>query len=670
MALMVRWILSLALAGALQLSDISPILTHADGRPGDAHAAQIRLRNQTPAGIVNGTAQLVGPQDPASPISLSIGLAIRDQADLVHYIDTEASHGDYLSQQEFDARYGATAAQVQAVEDWAAAHNLHTSFVSPDGLLIRVQGPVGAIGAALGLTVDLYRRADGSQYYANDRDATVPASLGIATIMGLNDEMRIRSFIQRSSAHAALVPADGYRPSDFRTAYDLSGHGYDGTGQTIGLILWGQPISETDLLSYAAATGDVAMSQGTGPDQVEWIPVNGGSTGTSTATQAEIAMDVENAHGMATHAHLKYYLVPDTCTQDCIASTSDLAQAVAMAANDPTVHVVSASWGGQDPNSAGDAWVIALEASFMHAASVGTTFFFSSGDDGSASGCGGITGCVLPAYPASDPYVVGVGGTSLMTNADSSYQSEAAWGTGTAATPTGSGGGCSDILGRPTYQSASATEQAICAGRGVPDVAADADPATGAVVYFTDPANPGLGTQHSIYGGTSLAAPLWAGMTAVANQYASAQGLQPIGWALPAIYRAAGADDASGSYHDVMSGSNGAYSAGPGWDAVTGLGSPDWFAWVRAIHATAPLTGTTTPSPTIGIPATTSTVQAAPTSSPVTAVPSASSTATETATVQATATRTAEPTPTGSASGVPSATGTVSPSPVGASRSG
>jgi subtilase family serine protease len=228
------------------------------------------------------------------------------------------------------------------------------------------------------------------------------------------------------------------------------------------------------------------------------------------------------------------------------------------------VHIVSNSWGFTsyqpyvDPN---------MEASLQHAASVGTTFYFGSGDNGSNSN--------VPPYPASSPYVVAVGGTTLTTGANSSYTAESAWGA--------SGGGCSPIIARPSWQAG--VGAATCAGRAVPDVAADADFYTGAYVYVNG--GPQMGD------GTSLATPLWAGMAAAVNRYLGAAGRSLMGFSAPRLYQLATTPTSySRDFHDVTSGNNG-YPAGAGWDEATGWGS------VNLANLAADWSGKTTTSVTL-----------------------------------------------------------------------
>jgi subtilase family serine protease len=230
-------------------------------------------------------------------------------------------------------------------------------------------------------------------------------------------------------------------------------------------------------------------------------------------------------------------------------------------------NVVSMSWGGGELRNEST-----LDSHFNVP---GVTFVASSGDNGAG-----------PSWPAVSPYVVAVGGTTLTTNVDSTYNTETAW--------SGSGGGCTGAFAAPWWQTGTGTAPCTTAagspGRTIPDVAANADANTPALVYVQ-------GGIHLI-GGTSLAVPLWAGFAADIDRYLSTNGQAQMGFAAPVLYQlATNPATHSRDYHDVTSGSNDpaggtrGYSAGPGYDQVTGWGSPevdnlgaDWTAGAGVVQ--------------------------------------------------------------------------------------
>ncbi len=640
-----RRILALVWAGVAGIIAVSPV---AGGVPSGAHASaapQRILAGQTPDAVVRGAVTLRGHHTAEAVLTLDIGLAVRDSARLDALISaannpSSASYGHYLSNDQYMAQFAPTGQDVQAVRDWAAGSGLRVLSVSPDNLLVMAQGTTSVVERALNVTINDY--SDGSRtFMSNDRDPSVPATLPIRAISGLTTIHRFHTMTQRLAAFRT----GGYYPNDFRTAYNVGPVG-DGSGQTIGFTLWGAAVAQSDLNTFASRTGTPAIVQGQADaNGIDWIPVNGGSS--DTHELVETAMDVEYAHGMAPNSHLKYWLA-DCALSGSVCNPSDtgLEQAISAAANDPSVHVVSNSWGGGEATSASDPFVSNTTASFQHAAAVGTTFYFSSGDAGAWSGSSGTT--KEPSYPADSPYVVSVGGTTLQTGTGYAYGSESTWSCATYSACTsifgtgGSGGGCSLVFARPAWQSG--VSAATCAGRAEPDVAADANPSTGAYVYVQ-----GSGQQ---VGGTSLAAPLWAGMAADINRSLAASGQALMGFSAPRLYQlAANSATASRDFHDVTTGSNG-YPAGPGWDEATGWGSINAANLAADWSGAAPPTNTPTPT----LPAATATATNTPLpGSTATNTPRPSATATATP-VPPTATATATPVP-------PTATATASPVP-------
>ncbi|MGH2409750.1 MAG: S53 family peptidase, partial [Chloroflexota bacterium] len=305
---------------------------------------------------------------------------------------------------------------------------------------------------------------------------------------------------------------------------------------------------------------------------------------TVQSTQAEVAMDVEYAHAIAPQANLRVYFVPDTCDPTaCKGDWSSLEGAVSTAVADGA-KVVTGSWGDLE-SDLGSAGISTFEPILQSAAATGVSFFFASGDTGSAGGV---------AYPASSPWAVAVGGAQLSASDPASAANLSGW-------PL-SGGGCSTLLARPAWQSAVLVG---CANRAVPDLALDADPNTGVPIYFS------LGTTQGwlIAGGTSLATPMAAAL------YADACAEAACGWANPAL---ATAGTQSGAYSSVLAGSNGDYQAGPGWNAITGWGVPNFAIWRTALAGAAP-SGTAVPTatPVPAAPTATATaIRVPPTASP------------------------------------------------------
>jgi subtilase family serine protease len=266
--------------------------------------------------------------------------------------------------------------------------------------------------------------------------------------------------------------------------------------------------------------------------------------------ELEMALDTEWVHAMAPGAHL---VVVEADSQ----SLADLMASVATAASQPGVSVVSMSWGFPEGQS-----VLAQdEATYdSYFTTPGVTFVASSGDYGTAD----------PEYPAFSPNVVAVGGTTLNLNSDGSYGSETGWGyyLGDTGLFVGSGGGVSQFEPEPAYQHAVQST----GRRTMPDVSLVGDPATGA--WIADPYNLGPASPFEVVGGTSLSAPSWAGLIALVNQGRAHAGQPVLNSASPSETQQALYSLSQSDYHVIASGTNGGYNAAPGYNLVTGLGTP------------------------------------------------------------------------------------------------
>ncbi len=562
------------------------------------------IAGDTPGIVATGAAPQTGAVAPSAVLKVNVGLAVRNSAQLDALIQAAGTpgsptYGQYLTQAQYLANYAPTTASVQAASSWLTSQGLSVTGVSADNTIISTQGTVSQLNQAFGVSISNYSYA-GRSFHSNDSDPTRPAGLGISWVSGLSNLETFTTF------HTATFRSGGYLPSDFRQAYNVSG---SGAGQTIGFTLWGSEIPQSDFTSYAAATGTTPITvttSSTAADGLDWQPILGTSTDTSQAP--EIAMDAEIAHGMAPGSHLTFFLGTD--------SSQGTMEAVLDAAASSNISIFSSSWGcytgvacAVDP---------VMETALQHAAATGKTFYFASGDAGRDA---------APSYPADSQYVVSVGGTSLTTDSSGNYPAapgESAW--------AGSGGGCSTAEPRPAWQTGvgtpidtdpffptAHTAGSACSGRAEPDVSADADPGTGALVYYN-------GT-HTVVGGTSLAAPLWAGMSADLNVSNAAAGKPSLGFDGPLIYQLANdAPTYAQDFHDVTTGCSGGcqgLSVGTGWDEVTGWGSPNFgnIAATLAPHAPTSVVATAgnasatvsfTPPPVGGSPIASYTVTASP----------------------------------------------------------
>jgi hypothetical protein len=364
----------------------------------------------------------------------------------------------------------------------------------------------------------------------------------------------------RSGIHPfATSSPTGEDPATMRHAYEIDAVAFgsvtgDGSGQTIAIVdAFDLPTAASDLAAFDARYGLAA------PPSFKKVNQTGGTRLPGADARGgwgvEIALDIEWAHAVAPKASI-------LLVEANSASDTDLYTAVDTARNSAGVTAVSMSWGG-DESSADSANDGHFTTPAGHG---GVTFLASSGDNGAYSDTGSTTKIV--GYPAVSPNVVGVGGTFLTTGTGGGYVSESGWGNGTSSnTQGGSGGGISKYFSQPSYQAGVVTQSTT--KRTVPDVAFDADPNSGASIY--DAYDNGSSTPWDQVGGTSLAAPMWAGVIAIANQGRAVNGLGSLdgrGDTLPKLYVLPSAD-----FHDVTTGNNG-YAAGTGYDLVTGRGSP------------------------------------------------------------------------------------------------
>ncbi|MDB5077896.1 MAG: hypothetical protein JWO42_4075 [Chloroflexi bacterium] len=347
----------------------------------------------------------------------------------------------------------------------------------------------------------------------------------------------------------------GYVPNQLMSAYDIQPlyrQGFNGQGQTIAFIEI-DGIDASDLTHF-----DSSFKLPSAQLQV-FVPK--GTNGTLDPGP-ETTLDLEYAHAIAPAARLRVYEV--IRVGDFVNYSGALADAVRSALAGGATEL-SISLRGTGSIFCSTSWASRnLHPALQQAANSGVPVFAASGDDGDLP-CNSAA-AILPGtvYPASDPNVTAVGGTTLTITPSGGYGGETAW--------SGSGGGISTDFKRPSWQVGSSE---IGSNRGIPDVAWDADAASGVPVYLQ-------GAWKQV-GGTSLGAPCWAAMWALASQYHHERTGKNLGYANPLIYRLANGASYHQLFHDITSGDNGSYQAGPGWDAVTGWGSPDANKLVHAL---------------------------------------------------------------------------------------
>jgi len=486
-------------------------------------------------------AEVVGPVDPGEWAEVTV--VLRRRAPL--------PTGERMGRDELADRYGADPADVELVRSAVEAAGAEVVRVDPASRRMRVAGPVGTLAELFATELQQARVPDGQLVRQRTGALSVPAGLAdaVVAVLGLDDRPQGRSRVVRAAAVER-----SFTPPELAEVYAMPA-GTDGAGTTLAIIELGGGFVEADLRAYFAGIG-------VPEPRVRAVGVDGAGNapeGDPASPDGEVMLDIEVAGGLAPATDIAVYFAPNT--------DAGFLDAVSEAAHaDPTPTAISISWGQSE-----DQWTAqartAMDEAFADAGALGVTVTAAAGDDGSADNETDRRAHV--DFPAASPGVLGCGGTTLSVEPTS----ETVWGgSGRGAT----GGGVSRTFPLPAYQSAAGVPgQADTGrpGRGVPDVAADADPATGYLIRVDG--------QEVVLGGTSAVAPLWAALVCRLVQALGG----PLGPPHEALYGAAGPGVAPPGFRDVTVGSNGAYDAGPGWDPCTGLGTPDGTALLAALRS-------------------------------------------------------------------------------------
>ena len=453
-----------------------------------------------------------------------------------------------VSRAEYKRRHAADPDALKQVKAFAKEFNLKVEDdpTAATRRTLQLTGTADDIKKAFGVELN-QKIIDGIEYRVREGGIHLPAALAdsVLAVLGLDNRPQAKPHFRvlksLAAATAEAVAPSSYTPPQVAQAYQFPSTA-SGAGQTIGIIELGGGYRQADLTAYFKTLGQAAPA-------ITAVSVDKGKNAPSTASSAdgEVMLDIEVAASVAPGAKIVVYFTPNTDQ----GFTDAITTAVHDTTNKPSV--ISISWGGPESSWTSQA-MTALDAACQSAAALGVTITVAAGDDGSTDGATGNN----VDFPASSPHVLACGGTKLDANG-STLVSEVVWNE-LASSEGATGGGVSNVFPLPTWQ-ANAKVPApgnSAGGRGVPDVAGDADPTTGYTIRVDG--------QTTVIGGTSAVAPLWAGLVAVANQQLGAQ----VGFIQPAIYAA----KAAAAFNDITQGNNGAFSAGPGWDACTGLGSP------------------------------------------------------------------------------------------------
>lgn len=586
-----------------------------------------------------------GRASAAAPVNVRIYLAPNGGVDAlksaVAAVSTPGSpsYRAFLSASDFHNRYDPSTSTVKAVSSWLRQNRFTVTGVESHRRYVSAHGTVAAAQKAFGAGINRYTHK-GRQVQANSAPLKVPAALApsILTISGVDTTPRL---VKHSSAppppgfanarpcshsygqvlankqadHTTPLPkfrgetlpyaVCGYTGPQLRAAYEDSlSAGTDGSGATVAITdAYAAPTIVADTNRYAKRHGDGAYEHG---QLTQVLPDSFNSEDICDASgwYGEETLDIEAVHAMAPGAKIRYYASPSCFDTDFLTTLEKVV-------DENKASIVTNSWSDVEANESADN-IAAYEQVFLQGAMQGISFMFSSGDNGDELA---NTGLKQTDYPASDPYVTAVGGTSDAIGADGSFDFQTGWGTNrydlnTAETAWvfttfmyGAGGGSSALFDRPAYQEGVVPPKAG-SGRAVPDVGLDADPTTGMLIGETQTFPDGVRYGEFRIGGTSLASPLFAGMTANLTEHAGDR----IGFLNPKIYRQAdsevftdiqgtppdagnvrvdfvnGVDDADGLRYTVRTfNEDSSLRIASGWDNVTGVGSPN-ARWITSIN--------------------------------------------------------------------------------------
>ena len=526
-----------------------------------SNQSTVRLSGHVPSSAVS-QAVLKEHLDANKPVPITFVLPLRNQKALEKLIQQiynpadQQHYGKYLTAAEFIKQFAPTQEDYNAVIAYAKKLGLDVIGTHPNRTLLNVSGPTKSIEAAFQLKLNMYQQTNGRKFYAPDNEPAVPAAIAsiINGIVGLDNSAVWHACNRRQEISNEMLnapnassfpsgPGGSYAPGDIKTAYNLNGVSANGSGQKVALFELGAYLT-SDITAYTAYYGLPSAN-------LTNVLVDGGSGG---AIDPEVTLDIELVLALAPQSQVYVYEGPN--------SGQGVLDTYNRIATDNIAKQVSTSW-GLGENYVSSQSLQAENAIFQQMAAQGQTIYAAAGDSGAYDDYPNNMNLVVDD-PASQPYIVGVGGTSLTVNATTgAYASETVWNDGLGK--GAGGGGVSLVWPIPSWQASVSTVYSKT-NRNVPDISLNADQYKGYSIFYNG--------NWTIYGGTSCAAPLWAAFTALVNQQRQAATMPVLGFANPPLY-AIGITAASQTvdYHDITTGNNLFYQAGPGYDNASGWGS-------------------------------------------------------------------------------------------------
>jgi subtilase family serine protease len=554
-----RWAFLAGLGAALSFPFAAPAQT----------APRQLLRGHVPAVVAGLTP--TGRLPATNQLYLAIGLPLRNEAALGEllrqlYDPGSANFHKFLTPPEFTARFGPTEQDYQAVVKFAEANGLAVAGTHPNRVVLDVEGSASNIEQAFQIALRTYRHpTEARDFFAPDIEPSVPTNLSVVTVEGLSDYGLPKPLLHKIDPlkiHplGGSSPGGYYAGNDFRNAY-APGTTLNGAGQSVGLLEFSS-YYQADITSYENTIG-LANN----------IPLKNvviGRSAPSTANNDEVALDIEMAIAMA--PGLSQVIVYET--------KSSASSILSRMASDNLAKQMSSSWTWSGGPSA------TIDNIFKQMAAQGQSFFQASGDSDAYTGTQILDNTSQSTSPVDSTNLTCVGGTTLtMNGAGVSWSSETVWNWNNSGHPNvGSGGGISTYYTIPYWQKnvSMAANAGSTTWRNIPDVALTADN------VFVDYNNGSSGD----FGGTSCAAPLWAGFCALVNQQSVAASGTTVGFLNPALYAIANSANYNACFHDITTGNNignntaGLFNAVAGYDLCTGLGTPNGM---NLINALAPL---------------------------------------------------------------------------------
>ena len=545
-----------------------------------ALAQRQTLSGHVPQPVKDLNLQPVAPLSATQHLYLAIGLPSRDEPGLKTFVQqvydpASPLYHQYLTPEQFAERFGPTEQDYEAVIAFAKANGFQVAGTHPNRLLLDVEAAAADVETAFQVKLHEYQHPlEARRFYAPDVEPSIPSGLRIVDISGLNNYARphpnshIGGLTKQGSRPTPNAGSEGgqYIGNDFRAAY-VPGTLLTGAGQSVALVQF-DGYYPSDITRYETLAGLPAITlTNILLDGFSGVPTTGTLSG-----NGEVSLDIEMVNSMAPGI-AKLFLYEGNPSNFV---PNDVLSRIA---NDNTANQISCSWGWSGgPQTSTDTIL-------MQMISQGQSFFVASGDSDAYPGSTADSVSEF-ATPVESAYVTSVGGTTLSTaGPTNNWTSETVWNwgveIGSSENGVGSSGGYSSHYSIPTWQQgvSMTNNQGSTTGRNFPDVALTGDHVF--VAY-------GNGTTNW-FGGTSCAAPLWAGFTALVNQQGAANGKSPVGFLNPALYTIGTGTSYTVCFHDTTTGNNEwsnsprAYTAVTGYDLCTGWGTPNGTNLINAL---------------------------------------------------------------------------------------